>query len=558
MKTVKAHNTGYHVIISFFLVLFQFVAFPSHATDVKELLREISSDLRQAERNMFGGKAEQAIAALETIKAKILQAKEVDPNNPQVKTSENKFKKLVKDLERRTGKDLGGGSLTAAGAGTKTDLPPQPSAKPLSRPAEQAAAPAKPGPEATDQLPHAARRPVQNARGDLSRVDGAVEKMSDPKWNHKQLLGNMNSYLDSARKNLASGREEAAKRGVTSHPEFDELETGIKEAEVKIAEAHKSYEAAQEEAARQAEEVTADVKALKDEYDRVNPVFQRANGYAVHYNDLKPVVELIEMIENFKQNDLNELRKHMQAFGEKYGTTRDAIDKKADAMGYVDSYYRASYAYTELAQGIENVEKTRPAMAEDLIRRAGDMKDRTSKGVHDFFRQEQHSRIKEWGQMAARFDPALPKVKSFNSEIDEWIKADAEALNEKIDKAVFPAHAPDAPEDVKSLVKEAMVFLQRENENLAAEKGGEVSHVVAVAVTGPWRVFSKNILGEPIQYNLPIATAVQRESEKSWNLARVYLSTLLTREMKGVAMGPPFTGVTMGDSYYIRPSAIKK
>jgi len=144
MKTVKARNTGYYVIILFFLVLFQFIAFPSHATDVKELLREISSDLRQAERNMFGGKAEQAIASLETLKAKILQAKEADPNNPQVKTSENKFKKLVKDLERRTGKDLGGGSLTAAGAGTKTDLPPQPSAKPLSRPAEQAAAPAKP------------------------------------------------------------------------------------------------------------------------------------------------------------------------------------------------------------------------------------------------------------------------------------------------------------------------------------------------------------------------------------------------------------------------------
>jgi hypothetical protein len=78
-----------------------------------------------------------------------------------------------------------------------------------------------------------------------------------------------------------------------------------------------------------------------------------------------------------------------------------------------------------------------------------------------------------------------------------------------------------------------------------------------VVVTGPWRVFKKNILGEPIQYNLPIATAVQTESEKNQNLARVYLSTMLTHEMKGVEKAPPYLGATVGDSYYIRPSAVK-
>jgi hypothetical protein len=84
-----------------------------------------------------------------------------------------------------------------------------------------------------------------------------------------------------------------------------------------------------------------------------------------------------------------------------------------------------------------------------------------------------------------------------------------------------------------------------------------VSKVLKVVVTGPWRVFKKNILGEPIQYNLPIATAVQTESEKKKDLARVYLSTMLTQEMKGVKKAPPYLGATVGNSYYIRASALK-
>ncbi|MFO8163104.1 MAG: hypothetical protein R6T98_01060 [Desulfatiglandales bacterium] len=107
------------------------------------------------------------------------------------------------------------------------------------------------------------------------------------------------------------------------------------------------------------------------------------------------------------------------------------------------------------------------------------------------------------------------------------------------------------------LAQKAKAFLQKEEEKLAAEKGKELSKVLKVVVTGPWRVFKKNILGEPIQYTLPIATVVQNETEKKEDLTRVYLSTMLTQEMKGVKKAPPYLGATVGDSYYIRPSAVK-
>lgn len=84
-----------------------------------------------------------------------------------------------------------------------------------------------------------------------------------------------------------------------------------------------------------------------------------------------------------------------------------------------------------------------------------------------------------------------------------------------------------------------------------------VGKVLAVAVTGTWRVFKKNRLEEPIQYNLPILCVVEHKSDKDLNVVRVYDSTLLTEELKGVKMAPPFLGATVGNSYYIRASAIK-
>jgi hypothetical protein len=245
----------------------------------------------------------------------------------------------------------------------------------------------------------------------------------------------------------------------------------------------------------------------------------------------------------------------MTAFAQKYGSTRNEIDQKAETMGY-SGQGRASFPYTALSEGIENVKKTRTVMADDLIRRASDMRDQTSKGISDFARPEQYKRIKAWGELAAQLDRDNPRVKEFNSGLDSWVKEDMKALNAKIDKVTWRGHADNAPDNAGKLSKIAVEFLQKE-ENKRAERNIEVGKVLAVVVTGPWRVFKKNLLGEPIQYNLPILCAVKYESDKDLNVARVYDSTLLTQEYKGVKMAPPFLGATVGNSYYIRPSALK-
>ncbi len=540
------------------------------AADAKSLLKQVSKEMRQAEKDMFAGKFDKAIVALDPIKGRLIELKAADPNNPGLKRAENKYKKLVKDLERRTGKDLGGGTLTASAISSQAVLPSKPEAKDM--PDKKPLATAAGNPEtaavktvsqtkttktsAQAKLPNAAKRPLREATTQIGRVHGYIKKLNDPsaKFNKKQLVDNMDKSLVRARSKLNEAKELAAKKGVASHPDLDSAETDLAVAEKNATEARQGYRKAQGEAAASSKEVNEDVKALLAEYKRVEPLFEKATGYVMHYNDLQPVRELLIQIENFEKNDLNRINENMETFAGKYGSTREDIDNKAEAMGYAGQG-RASFTYTALSEGIANIQKTRSVMADDLIRRASDMKNQATRGIGDFARLKQHKRIQTWAGLAAEFDQDNPRVKDFNSSLDSWIKEDIIALNAKIDKVSFPGHGENAPQDADKLSNIAVEFLQKE-EDKRAKKNMEVGKVLKVVVTGQWRIFKKNLLGEPVQYNLPILTAVEYESDKDLNAVRVYDSTLLTEEYKGVKMAPPFLGATVGNSYYIRPTAI--
>jgi hypothetical protein len=536
------------------------------------MLNQLNKDLRQAERDMFSGKTEKAIAALDPIRELFGQVKEADPNNPAIKTLESKYKKLVKDLERRSGKDLGGGSLTVAAASTQPELPSKPEAKPL--PAREPAAPtAAAGAEAPTQaaaqpaappqaaapvkMPYEARKPLLQATSRLKTIESDLATLADPGYrgDKDQLVGRIDEKLSVIRDSLDSAKSLAAEKGVTAHPSFDEVEAGYAQALEKVNEAKTGYAQSKSASAAAAEEVTADVNALMADYRRVQPVFEKAMGSVIYYNDLKTVEDLLAQIEAFEKEEPASLAPKLAAFAAKYGSTREEIDKKADSMGY-SGEVRASFPYTELVQGIENVKKTRAVMADDVLRRAVSMKEHTAKGAHDFSRRERHGEIKAWGQTAAALDPDNPRVKEFMSGIEAWIEADTKALDDRIDRSAWPAQADNAPEDAAALTGVLMDFLQKESDKLAA-KDQDPRKMLAVVITGPWRVFKKNLLGEPIQYGLPILGTVQLESEKPQNLARVYELTMLTDEFKGVKMAPPFIGSAVGNSYYIRPSALK-
>ena len=293
------------------------------AQDSATLLKTVDKDLRQAERDMFSGKTEKAIASLENIKKMIATVKADDPNNPKLKTAENKFNKLVKDLERRTGKKLGGGTVTSQTASSETEMAEKPKPKEKQTQVEKTAD--KPSKKSSEQVPYAARKPLQNANRLLGSLDGNLQKLADPSYtgNKDQLVGNIEKKIVQIRGSLDEAKKLAAEKGVNSHPDFDAVEAKISEAEKSIVAGKSGHEANKAAAAASAKEVDADVAELKAIYDKVDPVFSKATGYVFHYNDLKTVEEAIIQIENFEKNDLSTVKSKMKTFASKYGSTKD-------------------------------------------------------------------------------------------------------------------------------------------------------------------------------------------------------------------------------------------
>jgi len=576
---VKANGTG-TVVLG--LAVFMLLGFLSAAgaraqsPDVKAMLMQANKELRQAEKDMFAGKSDQSIAALESIRQLIARLKAADADNPGVKAAENGYSKLLKDLERRTGKDLGGGTLTAAGSSTPTVLPNKPAPKAM--PAGGASAPPpseKPGAVADSdkavepaagekskdtvassaKVPYEARKPLADATQRLASLEKNLGDLADPGYpgDKDQLVKRVEEKLAEIRGLLDEARKLAAQKGVASHPEFDRLEAELTSAGGKAAQARGGYEKQKAEAGARAGEVDADVAALKSELDQVSPVFQAASGAAIYYNDLKPVEELIVKIEGFERKELPEIRQKMEAFARKYGSTAEAIDTKAQSGGY-SGQQRASYPYTELAKGIENVGKTRTAMAESLVDKARAQLDGMAK-AHDFSMAEQLAGVKAWIATAARYQSDNPAVVQARAAIDQQIAQAMQDFNARIDKRTWPGQAANAPSNADELRKAALEWFKNSPDWGRREK--EPRRPLAVVVTGPWSIQERNIVGEPTMYGLPVLLAVEVDSDKDLKVARVFALTMRTAERVGVKMEPPFDHVTVGDSYFMRSSAVK-
>jgi hypothetical protein len=529
----------------------------SNEDDTEALLKTVNKELRNTERDMFSGKTEKAIASLEKINTMLLKIKADDPNNPKLKTAENKYKKLVKDLERRTGKDLGGGTLTAAAVSTETQMAPKPATTESSSEKTQSPSEVKKT-EATSsaaKLPYEARKPMSDAERNLSSIERDLNKLADPGYggNKDQLVSNMEKKIDQVKKDLNQAKEMAAAKGVISHPDFDEVESKIASAEKSIAAATSGYEEVKAAASASAKEVDADVAELKAVYDKVQPVFNKASGNVFHYNDMNTLEDVITDIENFEKNDFKTVETKMFAFSTKYGTTKDEIDKKAESMGYSGTYYRASYPYTELAVGIENVAKTRDIMAEDLVRRVKSELDGISKGA-ELNIIERYEKVKIWLAMAVRYQADNPKVKELYSTIDARIEKGMKEFNTRVDGRTWPDHASDAPSNADELAEAALDWFK--NSPDWGKRSSKIRHPLAVTVTGPWSIQKRNLLGEPIMYGLPIKLAVEVDEDKELNVARVYDLTMRTGEYRGVKMEPPFNHITVGNSYFIRPDKV--
>lgn len=514
----------------------------AEAGQAQDLLRQADKLMRQASRDMFSGKKDQAVTSALKARELIGQAETAEPSNPRVATAKKKLQKLIRDLERRTGQDLGGGSATArASASGATSLPPTRATGSSDKPAK---------------LPYHARQAVSGLDNEFRMLERDISKIADPAYKHdkKQIIERVPKRFAIIREALAKGREEAKKKGMESHPLFDQIQARLAEDEKKFAAAQASHGQQSAAAAANEGEVNADVKALRELYDKVQPVFAKATGTVIYYNDMKPVQELLVVIQEFEKGPRAEVVAMLESFGKKYGQSAADIDKKTQAMGY-SGQGRAGYAYEELAGGLKKVAKTRQVMAVDLHKRAQDTLARLTKGTHDFYKVKMSGEYKKWLALAAQFDTDNAQVKEALAKADQAVAGALKEFLAQVDGRKWSGHSDKAPSNVDELAKAAMAWFS--GHQGWGKHPKDPRRPLAVAVIGPWSIQKKNIKGETIMYGLPVLVAVQVDSEKDGNLARVYSLTLRTNEARGVKMAPPFNHATVGNSYYIRPGAVK-
>ncbi|MBI3948507.1 MAG: hypothetical protein HY321_21520 [Armatimonadetes bacterium] len=490
---------------------------------VRDLAARANSELRAAQSALFNGKQAECRAALDRAAALIQQIEQAEPDNVQLRGLKERLERQRRDLDRRAG-SAGPAAPPAGGdGGTRPSAPLPRSVREKAREFDEA---------------------VRALQSRLRWVETAKEGgASKTPLQHAEEAEALLPRLQAAFEAL---KEEAAKAGVGTHPtivEAERMATSLPETVRKAKSEAAAAAARQQTADRQAE---ADIAALKAEAERLRAkVFDKAPGAAIHYNDLAPVTELLATIEEFERSDRAGAQKLVDEFRGKYGTTLDEIEQKTGER---------VYALETLTKGIENVAKTRTAMAADLVARARGMVDSLD-SQHDFFRIDSHATIRQYLALAQKFDAEIPVVREALPAIEKALAEDLKKLDVKIASQKWPGNAASAPPDAKALGATILAWFRG-----SPDWGRNAKHpytILAVAVTGPWNVQERNILGQPTMHGLPILLAVQRAEDKPSGLARAFRLTICTAERVGVKPAPPFESVRVGDSLLMKATAVK-
>ncbi len=525
--------------------------------DTTALVKRAKTELRAAERKMFGGKKEEAAEQLQAVKGLLEEIEKAEPEQKDLKYLNSKYVKIKKDLDKRMGKSSAATvkSKTTPATQKRVSSRKTTSSRASSREVSEKTPAASSG-TASAKLPYHAKQKMKEFDNLYRSVGYSFEKMEAAKSGKtttspekhaetiKEIIPKLQSILDEA-------KSEADKKGVSDHPDLKDCQAKIDAIPAELKKVSGEVKAVQKEKSAESAGIAADIETLNKEFNRLrDKIFNKATGTAIYYNDLKPVKELLIKIEDYDKNDRKNAEKILTDFSAKYGSTQDEVTKKTD-----DS--TAGWNFENFKKGIENVDKTKTAMAEDLVNKAG-QKIGSLGNMHDFYRTKQHAVIKEWVVTAEKFDSENAKVKQTKDSLNQELDVDLKKLLKKIKEQKWTDNDPDAPSNAKQLAKTALEWFKNSPDwGKREQQGKEPYEILDVVVTGPWSVQKRNILGEPIMYGLPVKLAIQLDSEKEKGFARVFILTLRTFEGREAKMEPPFEYPTVGNSYYIMKKEVK-
>ncbi len=299
-------------------------------------------------------------------------------------------------------------------------------------------------------------------------------------------------------------------------------------------------------------------------YKSYNDVKQELEGT---FPDYKPVIigndydKILAMVENYDKNTKPKLQKQVDDFSKKYGNNPTEINNTIKSIVTLDwrsgkhPTTQAGETYESLKTYMENIQQAKLNKAVEFIKES----ESVEKIINSFDTQatrENFLRLKEELNMALKFDPDNEQAKKMLANADAKEEEKFAAINKKIDNAKWPGDYKKfaGPGDPKKLCAVALEYFKNDEGWGAREKNPE--HCIAVAIRNDWGSAKKNMMGQTIQWYLPVYLALYRDKDEDKTMAHVFELSLLTKQELGVKQGPPFAGITVGNIWKIRKKNI--
>ncbi len=358
---------------------------------------------------------------------------------------------------------------------------------------------------------------IRNAKLDEARVLIDKIKAADPKNSEIRTLESKYRYMDT-------GRE--ATKASASAPAIDKGR--MKEV---------------------LDDWNAIIKQDKDLHDKTSRFFPHAEGMSYTPEQTDQVLAVIDDV----KRDQPRILAYLKEFSKKYGEPNDDMDRKFYALTpkdpkkgmYDEENQRPSELPSQCYKNIMNrltwIQENPKNEAKAIMRGAMELI-ANADFTQDTKRDEQFAAADAELKRAKRFSPQDSEIAQALVTLQASRKKSQADVQKALESARFPATVSNfaGPGKVPDLIAAAKAYYA---DAYPKEK------ILAVSVSGGWIATKHNILGQPIQWGLPVFCA-SRQNEP--DVCRVFKMTLLTGIGLDVAKAPPFTDHWTGDSYRMK------
>ncbi len=380
----------------------------SFSDEAKSLEKQAQNALRQGQRQMFNGKIDKAFEHLAEARTAIDGLISADPGNSRLKSLENKYKKLEKDLERRAEK-------------------PAPKASPATAEGEKGGK--------GNRLPGGLVRRLKGLDDSFRRLEELFEQAArEPTDARIEFIG---TTLSAAGDEMAHILKYYGDH--VGHPEVAARREKLDAYRARLEETTSAQTAKADAEAAETRDLTQVAEALGDRLRKLHDAhyasFEGIYGRSLLDRYAPEAAEkALARIEGLEKGAIPELRPVMEEIADRFGDSAMAVNNALHAIDFPASE-RFGNRFEELRESIGNVAESRQATAEWIAGQARSQGDAVGLSTHQAMLRIAH-----------RLDPDNAAVAELLQETEAKVAAAGDSL-----EGIFFSKTPIDPDDPRNL-----------------------------------------------------------------------------------------------------------